>query len=520
LVVTMARIDSLLNLVDRQGANELRLGADREPQMFAEGTPKRLTMPRTTMETLRELLGDLLVEERERALAEQGQVQFVHDTPGSGSFRVTFTRRGPAGAPLELDAVFLRGRGKQAAPPAPMTTAPPIVERAPRAIVERAPRAIEVEVEVEVEAPAGIASEPRAAAASSEVGPELAALIARAASLQASDVHLQEGEAPVVRVDGHLRAFTGEPVSDLAALLGASLSAAAERRLAAGASADLGFRVEGVGRCRLNVFQTSRGRAAAIRLLRAAPPALAQLRLPVPLDDLVDLPHGLVLVCGPTGSGKSTTLAALAREALDRRACVLITLEDPIEYELAAGARGLVRQRQVGRDVKDFATGLRDALREDPDVLLIGEMRDAETVSLALTAAETGHLVLASLHSRSAASAVDRIIDTYPSEQKPQIRLQLADALRVVVSQRLIPRAAGEGRAVALEVLRGSYAVAAAIRDGKTGSLQSAMQAGKKEGMIALERCLADLVQKRQITLEAARAVANDPATLTQYLAG
>ena len=512
----MARIDSLLNLVDRQGANELRLGADREPQMFAEGTPKRLTMPKTSMETLRELLGDLLGEDRERTLVEQGQVQFVHDTPSSGSFRVTLTRRGPASAALELDAVFVRGRGKQAAPPPPLPMTPPLT--AP--IVERAPRAIEAPAASASAMQTAAVSVAQTAAASSEVGPDLAALIARAASLQASDVHLREGEAPVMRVDGHLRPLTGAPISDLAALLGASLSAAAERRLAAGASADLGISVEGVGRCRLNVFQTSRGRAAAVRLLRAAPPALAQLRLPVPLDDLVDLPHGLVLVCGPTGSGKSTTLAALAREALDRRACILLTLEDPIEYELAAGARGLVRQRQVGRDVKDFATGLRDALREDPDVLLIGEMRDAETVSLALTAAETGHLVLASLHSRSAASAVDRIIDTYPSEQKPQIRLQLADALRVVVSQRLIPRAGGEGRAVALEVLRGTYAVAAAIREGKTSSLQSAMQAGKKEGMIALERCLADLVQKRQITLEAARAVANDPATLTQYLAG
>ena len=239
---------------------------------------------------------------------------------------------------------------------------------------------------------------------------------------------------------------------NLTALLGPSLDAAAERRLASGASADLGLSVDGVGRCRLNVFQTSRGRAAAIRLLRAAPPALAQLRVPVSLDDLVELPHGLVIVCGPTGSGKSTTLAALAREALDRRSCVLLTLEDPIEYEIPPGARGIVRQRQVGRDVLDFATGLRDGLREDPDILLIGEMRDPETVSLALTAAETGHLVLASLHSRSAASAVDRIIDTYPSDQKPQIRTQLADALQAVVSQRLIPRAQGDGRVVAGEV--------------------------------------------------------------------
>jgi twitching motility protein PilT len=510
----MPSIDSLLTLVDRQGANELRLGADREPQMFADGTPKRLTMPKTSMETLRELLGELLAGERERLLVEQGQVQFIHEAPGAGNFRVTLVRRGSAGAPLEIDAVFMRARTK--------AVASPTVASAPRTAPSAAAPALPVPVPVPVPAP--VPAAPAMALPSPQTGveptPALIALISRAAAQKASDVHLMDGEAPVIRVDGRLGPLAGEGLVDLAALLGPSLGAAAAARLAAGASADLGLSVDGVGRCRLNVFQTSRGRAAAIRVHRAAPPTLAQLRLPVSLDDLVDLPHGLVLVCGPTGSGKSTTLAALAREALDRRSCVLLTLEDPIEYELAAGARGLVRQRQVGRDVKDFATGLRDGLREDPDILLIGEMRDAETVSLALTAAETGHLVLASLHSRSAASAVDRIIDTYPSDQKPQIRVQLADALRAVVSQRLIPRASGEGRVAALEVMRATHAVASAIRDAKTSNLQSAMQSGKKEGMIPLERCLADLVQKRQITVEAARAVANDPTALTQYLAG
>jgi twitching motility protein PilT len=178
----------------------------------------------------------------------------------------------------------------------------------------------------------------------------------------------------------------------------------------------------------------------------------------------------------------------------------------------------VARQRQIGRDVKDFATGLRDALREDPDVLLIGEMRDPETISLALTAAETGHLVLASLHSRSAASAVERIVDAYAPERQAQIRVQLADALRAVVAQRLVPRASGEGRVVAVEVLRGTHAVANAVREARTGSLQSAIQAGKKEGMIPLERCLAELVQRRHVLADDARAVANDPSALAAYL--
>jgi twitching motility protein PilT len=341
--------------------------------------------------------------------------------------------------------------------------------------------------------------------------------------MRASDVHLLDGEGPVLRVDGKLRPATGEPAADVLRLLGGALAAAARRRLAEGASADLGVGVEGVGRFRVNVYQTANGIAAAIRLLRETPPTLAELGMPVPLDDLVDLPHGLVLVCGATGSGKSSTLAALAQEALRRRPGLVVTLEDPIEYVLStrfSGARGHVRQRQVGRDVKDFHTGLRDALREDPDLLLIGEMRDPETISLALTAAETGHLVLASLHSRSAASSVERIVDSYPPVRQQQIRVQLADALRAVVAQRLLPRLGGEGRVVAVEVMRGTHAVANAIREARPANIQSAIQAGRKEGMIPLERCLADLVQRQRVSLEDARAAASDPAVLASYLTG
>jgi twitching motility protein PilT len=394
-----------------------------------------------------------------------------------------------------------------APPPPPTAPAPP----------DPTPR---LAAPVVVPAPPPAASPLAHAPVTTDATPELAALLGRAAGLRASDVHLMHGEPPIVRVDGRLRPLSGEPPVDLERLLGPRLAVDAQPRLSTGASADLGVGVPGLGRFRVNVFQTSAGLAAAIRLLRAAPPTLAQLAPPVPLDDLVDLPHGLVLVCGPTGSGKSSTLAALAHEALMRRASMLITLEEPIEYLLAVpGARGVVRQRQVGRDVRDFATGLRDALREDPDILLIGEMRDPETIALALTAAETGHLVMASLHSRSASSAVERIVDACPSDQKQQIRVQLADSLRAVVAQRLVPRAGGDGRVLALEVLRSNHAIANAIREAKTAAIQSAVQSGRKEGMLPLERCLADLLQRRQITLEEARAVANDPAVLASYLA-
>jgi twitching motility protein PilT len=251
------------------------------------------------------------------------------------------------------------------------------------------------------------------------------------------------------------------------------------------------------------------------------------------------LPNGLVLVCGATGSGKSTTLAAIAQEALRRRSVLLVTLEDPIEYGLAPSSRSLVRRRWIGHDAPSFASGLRDALREDPDVILVGEMRDPETIGLALTAAETGHLVLASMHSRSAVSAIERIVDAYAPERQRQIHVQLADALRAIVAQRLVPRAradlaidaisqpnrglvargrSGGGRVPAIEVLRGNHAVACLIREGKTEQIASAIQSGRRDGMITLERCLADRVQAGEIKVEDARAVANDLDSLAVYL--
>jgi twitching motility protein PilT len=252
-------------------------------------------------------------------------------------------------------------------------------------------------------------------------------------------------------------------------------------------------------------------------------PSLADLHMPVPLEELVATPHGLVLVCGPTGSGKSATLAALAEAALSSsaqrgHARLLITLEDPVEYVITAKHGGLVRQRQVGSDVVDFPSGLRDALREDPDIVLIGEMRDPETIGLAMTAAETGHLVLTSLHSRSAASSVERIVDSYPPGRQQQIRVQLADALRAVIAQRLVPSARGDGRVPAVEILRGTSSVASLIREGKTAQLPTAIQSGKKEGMIPLERSLADLVRSGHIDRERAQSAANDLTSLASYL--
>ena len=475
----MARIDSILSIVVTQRANELRVGTDREPKMFAFGAPKKLSIPKMSDETLRALLGELVTPSREEQLRAGTRVEVDYEAQSLGAFRVTLAAQEGGG----IAAVFVQASRSEdpLGPPLPL---------APSAERRR-------------DAPESLAS-----------------IVLRAAAIRASDLHLADGQPPTVRVDGALRSLdsgSDDEAVDVFRIF--ALGTHERERVARDGSLDMGLDVAGVGRVRVHVYSTAEGYCAAVRLLAPAAPSLASLALPAPLDDLVMLPHGLVLVCGATGSGKSTTLAALAQEALRRRSIVLVTLEDPIEYALSAPSTSLVRRRQIGRDAPDFASGLRDALREDPDVLLVGEMRDAETIALALTAAETGHLVLASMHSRSTSSAIERIVDTYPPERQQQIRVQLADALRAVVGQRLLPRAKGAGRVAALEVLRVTHAVAALVRDGKTAQIATAVQSGRREGMLSLERCLADRVLAGDIRVEDARAAANEAESLATYLA-
>jgi twitching motility protein PilT len=287
----------------------------------------------------------------------------------------------------------------------------------------------------------------------------------------------------------------------------------------ASSSADLALSSPSAGRLRLHTFLAGGLPVLAVRLLPPEIPTLSALGFPSELKDLAALPNGLVLLTGPAGSGKSTTAAALCQELIRQRSVMLLTLEDPVEYVFdTRHTNSIVRQRQIGMDVPDFVTGLRDALREDPDVLLIGEMRDAESISLALTAAETGHLVFATLHSRSASSAIDRIIDAYPAARQQQLRVQLSESIRAVIAQRLLPHARGSGRALALEVLRRNSAVANLIREGKTPQLTSAMQSSRKEGMVLLERSLAELCRSGAIEERHAFAAANDQDSLMEYL--
>ena len=481
----MKPIDSVLKLLVQQGGTELRLASDQRPQMFKEDVELPLTIPAMSAQRIRALL-DGLWTSHAAALRQQRHLSLTYSSTELGKFVVLLVQQDES----TLEVRFRRdGNGTR--------------ERDESASSERRRNAL-------------IGAAASAVEASGEFPAALVAVLARAVSQGASDIHLSPQGPPIVRINGALQAFDGAPRFDAAALLGGP-----ERleHVRAGGSVDHAFDVPAVGRVRVNVYATEEGLCAAIRILRKEAPALADLHLPPQLEPLVDLPHGLVVACGPTGCGKSSTLAALVQHALRARPQVLVTLEDPIEYIIRPlRTSGLVRQREVGTHVRDFATGLRDALREDPDILLVGEMRDPETLSLALTAAETGHLVFASLHSRTAPSAVERIVDTYAPERQRQIRVQLADSLRAVISQRLIPTADGAGRVPAVELLRVTHGVANLIREGRTAQIVNALQAGANEGMLVLERSLTDLVRAHRIRRETALAVANDAATLGEYL--
>lgn len=353
------------------------------------------------------------------------------------------------------------------------------------------------------------------------LGRTLAAAILEARERGASDLFLSTGRPPRLRVDGGLEEMSGHGADvedhELRALHAALAGAApgGSRHGDAG-SADFAVEVQGV-RARCNVFAHLEGVGLAVRLLRDDPPTLAELGLPPGVAAAVEHREGLVLVCGPTGSGKSTTCAALLRQLDQARAAHVITLEDPIEYRLRA-RRGLVHQRELGTHTSSFAAGLRAALREAPDVILLGELRDAETVAAALTAAETGHLVLATMHAPNAAGAVDRILDTFEEGKQRQARTQLAGALRMVITQLLLPRQGG-GRVAAAEVVPITPAVANIIRKGELQTLATAIQSGREAGMIPLERSLAQLVQRRLISEADARRVAQDPQLLRAQLA-
>ena len=343
-------------------------------------------------------------------------------------------------------------------------------------------------------------------------------LVADSAEKLVSDVHLTVGLPPVVRIDGalfnvDLPVLTDEDALDAAKQL---CSVAQLEELEREGEVDFAVTVAEKSRMRCNVYHQQGHIAIALRLLPLVIPTVEELELPRILVEQAEKPRGLVLVTGPTGSGKSSTLAALLDHINHTRRRHIITLEAPIEY-IHQRDQCIINQREVGLDTMSFAAGLRAALRQDPDVILVGEMRDLETISTAITAAETGHLVFGTLHTKGAANTVDRIIDVFPAEQQEQVRIQLADVLECAVGQTLLPRIGGGRRAV-FEILIGTPAVRSLIRQNKSFQIINSMQTSKRQGMQTLDDALASLVRARQITLEDALSASSDPAALKGML--
>ena len=337
---------------------------------------------------------------------------------------------------------------------------------------------------------------------------EFVSAIRQLVELNASDLHLVVNDPPMLRVDGKLQPAKGLSVWNKDHTFAAVQTMTNDlelERFKDDLELDISFSIGDLLRFRVNVYRDRLGICAALRTIPTEIKTAKQLDLDPRIADLAMLPRGLVLVCGPTGSGKSTTLAAIVDKANAERADHIITIEDPIEF-VHQHKRCVMSQREVGTDTKSFAEALKRALREDPDIIEVGELRDLETISTALTAVETGHLVFATLHTQDAGSTVDRLIDVYPENQQQQIRVQVASTLRAVVVQTLLPRASGHGRVPATEVMLNTPAVAALIRGGKAHQIRTVLQSGEKEGMHTLDQDLARLVNKGTVKYEDALA--------------
>lgn len=340
------------------------------------------------------------------------------------------------------------------------------------------------------------------------------------AERKASDLHLTVGSPPVLRIDGVLVPLDYDKLTNETCqrLVYSVLDERQRKKFEETNELDCSFGVKGLGRIRMNVYRQRGSIGAALRAIPSTFFTFEELGLPPVVYDVVKKPKGLVLVTGPTGCGKSTTLAAMINYINENRPCHIVTIEDPIEYA-HYNKKAIINQREVGHDTYSFAEALKHVLRQDPDVILIGEMRDFETIQAALTIAETGHLVFATLHTTDAPSSVNRIIDVFPQHQQAQVRTQLSMTLQAVFSQILLPRAQGFGRVLACEVLIATAAVRNVIREGKIEQIYSLMQTGSKYGMQTMNQALSDLVMKKNITLETALEASTDPEELRKMLA-
>lgn len=328
---------------------------------------------------------------------------------------------------------------------------------------------------------------------------------------KASDLHISTGMPPIIRVHGEMRKINLPPLEDedVSAMIFDIMNDNQRKEFQQNLECDFSFEIPGLARFRVNSFQQNRGPAAVFRTIPSEVLSLTQLKAPDVFKEISQYPRGLVLVTGPTGSGKSTTLAAMIDFINDLEYAHILTIEDPIEF-VHQSKKSLINQRELGTQTHSFANALKSALREDPDIILVGEMRDIETISLALTAAETGHLVFGTLHTTGAAKTIDRIIDVFPAADKEMVRSMLSESLRAVISQSLLKTADGNGRVAAHEIMIGTPAIRNLIRENKVAQMGSMIQTGQQFGMQTLDQCLQNLVDAKSITKEEARTKAND----------
>jgi twitching motility protein PilT len=479
-------------------------------------------MPPLSSMFMDHLLGELLSADQRATLTSGGTIESTYESAAHGPYAI----RGQVSGD-KLTLTLTKGAGRTAATPtsAPQTPSRPAVAHVLPAVASPVAAAI---APVPARSEQRLVAEHERVAAPRSASPEIAArfdhVLERAIARRASDILFSAGSTPFFRVDGDLfecddvLATTSE---EIVAYFDSAIGADRMQHFHTTGSVDFALRHPGsvpgeFVRFRANLFRHSEGVAAAIRPIHTEIPGLAELQLPTTLTQLVEARHGLVLVTGATGSGKSTTLAALIEHSNRTRAAHIVTLEDPIEY-VYRRRRAVIHQREVGRHVDSFASGLRAALRENPDVLLVGEMRDAETIRMVLTAAQTGHLVLSTLHSGSGVMAIDRVIDAFPEGEKSHVRQELAATLRHVIAQQLVPMANG-GRIPALEILTITHAVAAQIRDARTHMIATQLETGAEEGMIPMARSLATLVRAGRVTRTVALGAAEDRAALEKLL--
>jgi len=340
---------------------------------------------------------------------------------------------------------------------------------------------------------------------------DISELLAFSVKNGASDLHVSAGEAPMIRINGDMTKIKMPPIEDkqVQTMVYDIMNDSQRKHFEEFLDLDFSFALGDIARFRVNCFWQNRGMSAVFRTIPTEILTLEQLNAPEMFKELAMMPRGICLVTGPTGSGKSTTLAAMLDYRNQQEKGHILTVEDPIEF-VHQTKNCLISQREVGPHTKSFATALRGALREDPDVILVGEMRDLETISLALSAAETGHMVFGTLHTSSAPKTIDRIIDVFPAAEKDMVRAMLSESLKAVISQSLLKTADGKSRIAAHEIMLGNPAIRNLIRENKLAQMVSVMQTGQREGMQTLDMCLQDLVRKRKITQQAALETAQN----------